>query len=57
MPAEMNLVITVRKRVADRDQGEIVFRIVEQKLADRPDLTIAGHVTNHFELTPAPPPP
>lgn len=57
MPAEMYLVVTVRKMVADRDQGELIFRLIEQKLADRPDLTITGHVTNHFELTPETPPP
>lgn len=55
--AQMQLVITVRKEVADRDQGELIFRLVEQRLADRPDLTLSGHVTNHFELTPEPPPP
>ncbi len=54
--AEMQLVITVRKMVADRDQGELIFRLVEQKLSDRPDLTLTGHVTNHFEITPVPPP-
>lgn len=53
--AQMHLVITVRKEVTDRDQGELIFRLVEQKLADRPDLTLSGHITNHFELTPEPP--
>lgn len=55
--AEMFLVITVRKEVVDRDQGELIFRLIEQRLEDRPDLTLTGHVTNHFELTPNPPPP
>ncbi len=55
--ADMNLVITIRKEVADRDQGELIFRLVEQKLSDRPDLTLTGHVTNHFVLAPEPPPP
>lgn len=55
--ADMSLVITVRKQVADRDQGELIFRLVEQKLADRPDLIVSGHITNHFELTPETPPP
>jgi len=54
--AQMHLVITVRKEVADRDQGELIFLLVQQKLEDRPDLTITGHVTNHFNLAPEPPP-
>lgn len=55
--SDMNLVITVRKKVPDRDQGELIFRLVEQKLEDRPDLDLTGHITNHFELTPETPPP
>lgn len=55
--ADMYLVITVRKMVTDRDQGELIFRLVQQRLEDRPDLTLTGHVTNHFDLTPDPPPP
>lgn len=55
--SQMYLVVTVRREVADRDQGELLFRLVEQRLADRPDLILAGHVTNHFELTPETPPP
>lgn len=55
--ANMYLVITVRKMVVDADQGEVIFRLVEQKLSDRPDLELTGHITNHFDLTPNPPPP
>lgn len=51
----MYLIVTARKEVVDRDQGELIFRMIEQRLADRPDLTLSGHVTNHFELTPEPP--
>lgn len=44
----MQLTITLRKDVADRDEGEMIFELVKTKLADRPDIKIAGHVTNHF---------
>lgn len=46
----MQLVITLRKDVADRDEGERVYVMVKEKLTDRPDVKITGHVTNHFEL-------
>ena len=45
----MQLVITLRKEVADRDEGEQVFITVKQKLEDRPDIKVTGHVTNHFK--------
>lgn len=50
MPADMYLVITLRRMVEDREQGEELFDLVKQKLADRPDITVTGHVTNHFDL-------
>lgn len=46
----MQLIITLRKEVADRDEGERVYTMVKEKLADRPDVKVTGHVTNHFEL-------
>jgi len=50
MQEQMYLVITVRKPVTDRDQGKLIFDMIKQRLEDRPDLTITGHVTNHFAL-------
>lgn len=49
MPEKMYLVITLRKEVADRDEGLAIYEIVKQKMQDRPDVAIAGHVANHFE--------
>lgn len=46
----MDLIITLRKEVADRDEGEQIYQLVKQKLEDRPDIIITGHVTNHFDL-------
>lgn len=50
----MKLVITLRKEVADRDEGEALYQLVKQKLSDRPDVKISGHVTNHFLEEPEP---
>ena len=50
MPDEMNLVITLRKEVPDRETGEEIFDLVKQRMADRPDVKVTGHVTNHFDL-------
>lgn len=44
----MELVITLRKEVPDRDTGEAVFELVKQKLSKQPDIKISGHITNHF---------
>ncbi len=44
----MNLVITLRKDVPDREAGEAIYELVKQKLEDRPDIKVTGHVTNHF---------
>lgn len=44
----MQLIITLRKDVADRDEGEQIYETVKTLLAARPDIKITGHVTNHF---------
>ena len=46
----MQLVITLRKEVADRDEGEAIYQLVKERLADRPDVKVTGHVTNHFVI-------
>jgi len=50
MPDKMYLVITLRKEVADREEGNTIFELVKTRLADRPDVEVKGHVTNHFDL-------
>jgi len=50
MADQMYLVITIRKPVPDRETGSTIFQLVKQRLEDRPDLEISGHVTNHFNL-------
>lgn len=44
----MQLVITLRKEVSDRDQGKEIFDMVKEKLKDHPDVIVKGHITNHF---------
>ncbi len=44
----MQLVITLRKEVVDRNEGEATYELVRTKLEDRPDIIVTGHVTNHF---------
>lgn len=51
----MNLVITLRKEVPDRETGLQIYELVKQRMADRPDVTVTGHVTNHFDLAQDPP--
>lgn len=46
----MYLVITLRKEVPDREAGKTIFELVKARMADRPDVTVTGHVTNHFNL-------
>jgi len=50
MADTMNIVITLRKEVPDRETGHAIFELVKLRLEDRPDVIITGHVTNHFDL-------
>ena len=50
MADQMYLVITIRKPVPDRESGKAIYDTVKEWLADRPDLTLTGHVTNHFDM-------
>lgn len=49
MADKMYLVVTLRKEVADRDEGNTIYELVKSRLADRPDVEVKGHVTNHFD--------
>lgn len=48
MPNKMQLIITLRRDVTDRETGNAIYDLIKQRLADRPDITVTGHVTNHF---------
>lgn len=55
MADKMYLIITARKEVPDRETGRSIYDLVKQRLTDRPDITVTGHVTNHFDLDQEPP--
>lgn len=44
----MELIITLRKEVADQPEGESLYEFVKQKLEPYPDVQITGMVNNHF---------
>lgn len=46
----MYLVITLRREVADRVAGKTIYDLVKERMVDRPDVIVTGHVTNHFDL-------
>ncbi len=50
MSNQMELVVTLRKAVADRDEGVALFNLVKTRLEDKPEVIISGHVTNHFSV-------
>lgn len=50
MADQMFLVITVRKEVPDRDTGKAIYELIKQRLIDKPDLIVTGHVSNHFDM-------
>lgn len=51
MPEDkMYLVITLRKEVPDKEAGRVIYDLVKQRMVDRPDVQVAGHVSNHFDL-------
>lgn len=54
MADQMYLVVTLRKAVADRPEGDALFETVKQRLSDRPGIKVSGHVVNHFEETEIP---
>ena len=49
--AQMYVIITLRKPIDDAAEGETVYNIIKQKLADRPDIEISGQCSNHYEDT------
>lgn len=44
----MILIIVLKKEIADPDEGNFIYNLVKERLADRPDVEVRGHVTNHL---------
>ncbi|GAI35777.1 unnamed protein product [marine sediment metagenome] len=50
LSGKMYLIITLRKEVPDRETGRVIYELVKERMADRPEVQINGHVSNHFDL-------
>ena len=50
MADTMQIVITLRKEVPDRDAGRAIYDLVKQRLEDKPEIIVTGHISNHFDL-------
>lgn len=46
----MHIIITLRKEVPDRDAAKVIYDLVKAKMADRPDIELHGHCSNHFDM-------
>jgi len=51
MADKMEVVITARKTVPDRETGRAIYDMLKTKLEDNPEIQITGHISNHFDLT------
>ena len=49
MADKMYVIITLRKEIEDRVEGRAVFDLVKQRLEDKPNITVRGLCSNHFE--------
>lgn len=53
----MYLQISLTKEIVDVDQGQQLYNIVKQRLADHPEVEVSGHMTESLPLEEPPPPP
>jgi hypothetical protein len=50
MTDTMILVVTLRKAVENEEEGRALYELIKTKLANRPDVTITGILTDHLDL-------
>lgn len=50
MADKMYIIITLRKEVPDRDAARVIYDLVKSRMADRPDVIVTGHASNHFDM-------
>lgn len=50
MSSHMQVVITMRKTIPDKETGQMIYDMVKDRMADRPDVVITGHISDHLEL-------
>lgn len=44
----MQVIITLQEEIKDPEEGRQLYNLVKNRLADIEDITITGHITNHF---------
>lgn len=44
----MELIVTLRKEVADQAEGKSLYEFVKDKLKEKPEVKVTGMVNNHF---------
>lgn len=49
MADELYLTITLRKVVETQEQGRVIYDLVKERLADRPDVKVTGGISNQFK--------
>jgi len=46
----MKVIITLTKSVDDADEGKAIYELVKQKMQDKPEVAVHGHISNHFDM-------
>lgn len=49
---KMFCAIVLRKEVPDAEEGRRLYDLVKERFADRPDVSVTGNVSNHFQDDP-----
>ena len=52
MADKMYVCISLRKEVDDSSQGRVLYDLVKERFKDRPDITVSGSCSNHFQDEP-----
>lgn len=45
----MQVIITIRKEVADQAEADQLYNKIKQKADEVPSIVITGHTANHFK--------
>ena len=56
MPDHMQLIVTLRKTVADEAEAAILLSQLQALLANQEGITINAHTSNHYDLESPPNP-
>lgn len=52
MPDHIQLIVVLRKTVADEAEAQALYQIVKDRFADNPSISVTGKITNHLEAPP-----